>query len=419
MAPPSLVPPPPLAPCVPESPADHSGGGRKFLATFLGLYLVLVIAGGALNVVSDLCAGLLHISLLDFFSNTLCVLSLLGAIVVYVLMAFTPMVPKRIFLPAALLVPGQLVLALPLMIYLYHWPRLVDGLMGGLTAVVGLILLRWLRGEWKPRWPLVPEQRLGARPFTFLNLALFVLLNLCVALPMLGLYLTGCASLAVSHFTEGFVHLRPAGIILQARKYVRADGRTVVLIPMSHIADSDFYESVSGSMSSNSVVLLEGVTDHQNLLTNKLSYGRAARALGLVEQRANFKPTQGNLVRADVDVQEFSPKTIALLNHSQGINQHTLQFLRQCSLTDEEQKQLFDDLLLRRNQHVLNELSNRLSQADSFIIPWGAAHMPGLSHELQKNGFRLVGTRDYLSIHFGSKKRNAPATGGWILQRPD
>ena len=53
--------------------------------------------------------------------------------------------------------------------------------------------------------------------------------------------------------------LRPVGLTLQARKYVREDGKTILLFPMSHIAESDFYKTVSQSASSNSVVLLEGV----------------------------------------------------------------------------------------------------------------------------------------------------------------
>ena len=424
IAPPPLVPPPALPLLAPEPPVARPGGGRRFLATFLGLYLALLIAGATLNLVSDLCVGLLHLTVLDFFSTAVGLFTLLGALVVYGLMALAPMVPKRIFLPATLIIPGQLVLALPVLIYFYDWPRLIDGLLSGLTVAVGWVLLRWLQGSWKLRWPLVAEYQLGVRPFSFPHLGWFILLNLLVALPAAGLYLAGCASLAVSHFTEGFVHLRPAGIILQARKYVRADGRTVVLIPMSHIADSDFYRSVSGSVSSNSVVLLEGVTDTQNLLTNGLSYRRAARALGLAEQHEAFKVTEGKLVRADVDVQEFSTNTIALLNlvalvHSQGINQRTLALIEQCSPTEEMQQQLLEDLLLRRNQHVLQELFSRLPQADSFIIPWGAAHMPGLSHELQKAGFHLTGTRDYLSIRFGSKGSPIRAPSDWKPERPD
>ena len=129
----------------------------------------------------------------------------------------------------------------------------------------------------------------------------------------------------MSHFTDGFLTLRPGGLILQSRKYVREDGKTIVLFPMSHIADADFYQAMAHSVSSNSIVLMEGVTDEENLLTNRFSYKRAAKALGLAEQHDDLNIRQGELVRADVDVQDFSSNTIAMLNlvalvHSRGLN---------------------------------------------------------------------------------------------------
>ena len=232
----------------------------------------------------------------------------------------------------------------------------------------------------------------------------------------MAVYLAFCASLAVGHFTDGFLALRPGGLILQARKYVRADGKTIVLFPMSHIAEADFYQAVSQSVASNAVVLLEGVTDSQNLLTNRLSYQRAAKSLGLAEQHHDLNLQQGELVRADVDVQEFSSNTIAILNlvalvHARGLNAGTLTLLLRASPPPEVQQQLLADLLLKRNEHLLQELRARLPQSDNFVIPWGAAHMPGLAKEIQKSGFRLVESRDYVSIRFGSKANQHPSPG--------
>ena len=162
------------------------------------------------------------------------------------------------------------------------------------------------------------------------------------------------------------------------------------------------------SVSSNSIVLLEGVTDENNLLTNRLSYKRAAKALGLGEQHDDLNIRQGELVRADVDVREFSSNTIAILNlvalvHARGLNANTLSLLLNCQPTPEVQQQLFADLLLKRNEHLLKELWMRLPDSDNFVIPWGAAHMPGLAAAIQKSGFRLVETHDYVSIRFGHK----------------
>jgi hypothetical protein len=229
-------------------------------------------------------------------------------------------------------------------------------------------------------------------------------------------YLALCAGLAVDHFTGGFLVLRPGGLVLRARTYVRDDGKTIVLFPMSHIAEADFYEAVSQSVSSNSVVLLEGVSDHKNLLTNGLSYRRAAKSMGLAEQHDELDIRRGELVRADVDVQEFSPGTIDVLNlvaliHARGLNAGMLLQLARYSPPPEVESQLFLDLLRKRNEHLLMELRERLPGSDNFVIPWGAAHMPGIAIEIQKSGFRLVRTREYVSIRFGPKPHEGRNAG--------
>lgn len=416
--PPPIGTPPPI---MPSSPVGQAAGGpafwRKLLAGLLSLFLALLVANAAVSVLDDSFELAFGSYLFTFLSGLFLVVTVLAAVVVYGLMALTPMIPKRIFLPAVFMVLSPFFLVLPLIIYFYSHAMLLDWFLSWAEVIFAMLLLRWVQGGWKFRWPLVAEKHLGARAFSWWNLLVFVLLNLIVILPAAAGYVAGCASLAVSRFSDGFVSLRPAGVILQARKYVRDDGRTVVLIPMSHIAESDFYRSVAGSVTSNSVVLLEGVTDTENLLTNRLTYRRAAKALHLAEQHDDFDLKQGTLVRADVDIREFSSNTIALLNlvalvHSEGLNAHTLSLLLQVSPSEEAERQLLNDLLVKRNQHVLGELFARLPQADSFIIPWGAAHMSGLAKEIQKAGFHLVGTRDYVSIRFGSKKE--PAGGaGW------
>jgi hypothetical protein len=283
-------------------------------------------------------------------------------------------------------------------------------------------MIRRLQGGWKIRGPLVADQHLGTRAFSWSNLSLFIVLNLFVILPLVALYLASCAGLAVNRFTDGFMTLRPTGIVVQARKYTRDDGKTVLLFPMSHIADASFYQSVMQTVSSNSVVLLEGITDRSNLLTHGMSYKRAANSLHLAEQHEDFKLQHGQLVRADVDVSQFSTNTLALLNivallHAQGVNPQNLTLLMGYTPTEDMEQQLLDDILFRRNQHLLEVLHNRLPDANDFVIPWGAAHMAGISQEIQKSGFHLVATHDFIAIHFGGKKSGA-TDPGWI-QHPE
>ena len=122
---------------------------------------------------------------------------------------------------------------------------------------------------------------------------MFVLVNVFVLLPAVMVYVFLCAALAVDHFSEGFMALRPNGFSVQVRKYVRNDGKTIELFPMAHVADARFYQKVSQTFPTNSIILMEGVTDQKHLLTNEVNYARMAKALGLAEQQEEFEPTHG------------------------------------------------------------------------------------------------------------------------------
>jgi hypothetical protein len=213
-----------------------------------------------------------------------------------------------------------------------------------------------------------------------------------------------CAALAVDHFTGGFLTVHPGGLRVQVRQYARNDGRRVELVPMAHVADADFYQKISQSFPTNSIVLMEGVTDEHHLLTNGISYKRMAQSLGLVEQKKEFKP-QGDVMDADIDVDEFSTNTINLLNlvmlfHTKGFNLETEMKLATYSPSPDVQNQLFDDLLNKRNRHLLGKLRDELWQTNIIIVPWGAGHMPGISEAIQKDGFHLTETKDYTVIRF-------------------
>jgi hypothetical protein len=257
--------------------------------------------------------------------------------------------------------------------------------------------------------PLVPEERLNPRGFTWLNLGGFVLVNACVLLPVIAAYLFYCGTLAVGHFSEGFVALHPGGLSVQVRKYVRNDGKSVLLYPMAHVADRNFYQTISQSFPSNSIVLMEGVTDREHLLTNHITYKKMATTLGLSEQQKEFKPSEEQMERADVDINEFTTNTIGFLNlvmkiHSKGLDGQTLMELMTFSPQPGFEKELFDDLLRKRNRHLLNEVQKRLPETENVIVPWGAAHMPGIAKEIQRDGFRLEESREYTVIRFGRSR---------------
>jgi hypothetical protein len=179
---------------------------------------------------------------------------------------------------------------------------------------------------------------------------------------------------------------------------------------MSHVGEPEFYHSLAAGFSADSTILMEGVTDNQNLLTNRITYRRMATSLGLAPQEKQFKPNPVQMVRADIDIDQFTPNTIGFLNltmllHTKGITLQNVLQLMQYPQPPGFEKQLFDDLLGKRNRHLLREIREHLLQTDNLVVPWGAAHMPELAREIQKSGFRLATRQEYVAIRFGKHKK--------------
>jgi hypothetical protein len=272
-----------------------------------------------------------------------------------------------------------------------------------LQVMLAFLILRYLKQGPAIRWPLCPDSRLGERKFRWGNLTAMLLAALLIVMPALLLGTALSAKLAVDHFTDGFVALGPSGVTMQVRRYVREDGKQITLVPMSHVGESSFYQELSESFPEDSVVLMEGVSDKNKLAPSHSNYSRMAEAIGVVEQHEFFKP-KGEIVPADVDMSEFSPATRdmlkgVLLVHSKGLTEETMPILLKPTPPGFE-KQLLDDILGKRNRHLLRVLHERLPNTNHIVIPWGAAHMPEIAREIVKSGFRVVETREFNAIRF-------------------
>ena len=401
--PPSLVAasPPPLPPL----PARKSRSLRPLLAV-LSLCLGLFLADAFVSLLDDSLILCFDVHALTAIRGFLFLFAMLMAVVLYGLMGLTPMIPKRLFLPLVLFSPVAGLLVIPMSIYFYGRIQQIGWGISCCQVILGLGILYLAQRGWKLRWPLMAESRLQERRFSWRNLFVFLSVNVFVLVPGVIVYLVYCTVLAADHFSEGFVMLHPDGLTVQARRYVRNDGKTIQLFPMSHVGEAAFYQKLSESFPTNSIILMEGVTDDRNLLTNKITYKRMAASLGVAEQQREFRP-RGQLVRADVDVEQFATSTIDFLNavtlvHSKGLNAQTMLVLIQYSPPPHFEEHLLDDLLRKRNRRLLEEIKVRLAQSEHITVPWGAAHMPEIAREIQKSGFRLVETQEFVAIRFRS-----------------
>lgn len=379
--------------------------GRQPIVILLNLCLALFLADATISLMDDSLSLLLNVHLLAGVRGIFGTFALFLGFLVYVLMGFTPLVPKRVFLPVTLFTPFALLLTVPAYIYFFSRAQQVSWLVSLVQVVFCLVLLRRIHGRFPTRWPLVPKELVQGKGFSWVNLFGFWSVTVLVMFPLVLAYLAFCSALAIDHFSEGFVALRRIGFTVQVRKYVRADGKSILLVPMSHIGEPEFYRSLATSFPTNSTILMEGVTDDQNLLTNRITYKRMATSLGLAQQQKEFRPSPVQMVSADVDVDQFSPGTISFLNmvmlvHAQGLTLENVLRLMQSAEPPDFEETLFNDILHKRNRHLLQEIHERSQQSDTLVVPWGAAHMPELAREIQKSGFRLESASEYVAIRF-------------------
>ncbi|HXE42344.1 MAG TPA: hypothetical protein VN516_04900, partial [Candidatus Baltobacteraceae bacterium] len=357
---------PPLLP-----PAPEKKSGRRFLAKLLSFCLALFLLDGVVSFADDALILLFGVHGLSLIRGLISFSTLVMALGLYLLIGLTPAVPKRIFLPIPLFFLASMLAMFTLAIFWYHHLEEIAFAVSACELMLGVLLVSLSRKEGKTFKPLVKQEQLGARGFSWANLLGFVLLNVFVLLPAIAVYLFSCGAHAVNHFSEGFMSLHPRGFTVQVRKYVRDDGKAIQLFPMAHVAAPSFYQQVSKSFPTNAVILMEGVSDEGNLLTNKISYKRMAKTLGLAEQHETFAPNPQEVVRADVDVGIFSRETIDFLNlimlfHSRGMTPENLSKFLQFNPPPGFEKRLFDDLLVKRNEHLLGEIRAHLETSDNI-----------------------------------------------------
>ncbi|HEX7651881.1 MAG TPA: hypothetical protein VF607_00140, partial [Verrucomicrobiae bacterium] len=197
---------------------------------WLGLYLIAAIWA----LMDDTLVILAQQHCLSSLNAMFTIIAFLASLVLYGLMGLSPAIPKRIFLPLILL--PWLGTALGLLVLIYDFQR-IQVLDWWLSLGQISLVFAWAYGLRKPdnsRWFPIRVEHLGKRVFSVWNLVIFGLGNLLILLPVIAIYLAVCTSLAVGHFTAGFLSLRPSGLYAQARTYAREDNKTVMLFPMSH-----------------------------------------------------------------------------------------------------------------------------------------------------------------------------------------
>jgi hypothetical protein len=398
---------------------------------FANLFLILFLADGGFSLVDELVSLFTPLMPFTAFRNLLAGAVIIMAVPVYLSLGIDRRLPKRVFLPLILFVFWSLVAT-------WFFPAFAGIRIYGLLAaaaqvVLGMLPLSCFRKGGEHSLTMPPE--MFAAPFFGLrNTLVFSAANLIVVPLALALLALTAANSYMAGYTSGFMRLAPSGLRMTERVY-RRDNRTIRLTAMIHMGEKKYYDELVRSVAAGRIIVLaEGVTDDDNLLRNRIDYGRVAGFLGLTSQeKMRFKgrlideeelasprlrsPGAGegkqamsaDILRADVDVSAFRPPTILFLDALGKHLRESPSFVKgllalntwgQKNITPEMNEIIMDDILHRRNMGVIHHLDKALVRYDTVVIPWGALHMKEIEEEVLKRGFVLREERERVSIDF-------------------
>ncbi len=386
------------------------------------LFLLLFIATAIATITNELLHLFLDLKLLDGIQQLIW-LSCIGiGTIVYLGMGFNQHLPKTILIPIFIWLCWSL---------LDYWP--LENSVGSYfrlfascgQLLLGIVILKLNRQSNQKYLFLTPSQFAGT-PFSGRNLFFFCLISIPVVPMALLLASYAIVGALIEDTTAGFVQLKPNGLYMSERIY-QQNNKQVRLAGMIHLAQESFYTDLTASIpDTRTIILTEGVSDKDNLLAKQFGYQKIAGLLGLTSQEqvhfrgrpiaaidpANVSTTEPNLpdlLRADIDLNQFDPQTLAVLNalathvlNSNSLTEGYREFNRwtQEHTTPDLNKIIMNDLIFQRNQAVIGYLLQALHQYDTVVIPWGALHLKGIETVVLNSGFVLAESRERLSIDF-------------------
>jgi len=409
------------------------------LRVCVNLFWLAFLADGVMSVVDERLSPDSSSFWLGMLRSFLAFLVLLASLVMAGMVVLSPRVPKRVVVPLILFLwwagPGM---AFPL----GYWktPALLSWLASA-QILLGA-------GVW-----FFFRSRAGGRqgPFALAEGPGFRWKHTLIAGPAMGfaaivfaaLSLISGLSAEIESMSGGYVRVKFDGIYLIERHFQSKENE-VRLAGMIHVAQSDFYSNVlpKADPAVPSVVLVEGVTDHQGLLSKMpLKYSRVAKLLkvtaqddseftkhvvtGLHKEKAKAdrhekppvnveksepesEPHGIDFKSADVDVETFHPTTIAFILTVMSIFQaedlrKIFQTLAEPNspLSDENaQRVVMQDILHSRNDRLVSEIESSLKNYRRVIVPWGALHLPEIESWLRLHDFVQSGEVERKALSF-------------------
>ena len=380
---------------------------RRFLRAFANM----LIATYAADAVISLLHLLVAVEVLGMLRSALAFGVVLQCLFALPLLGLTRRLPLSVFLPIIVSTFWFNVGALPVVFYV-EWSVLERLLVAGQCAIALAVILRVRSLCGGEGWGFDSDWFSG-RLFSFpyflgYEIGAFTLFSVS----SLFLVVVSLAS-GVEAATKGFVRFDSQGISLADRIYENC-GNRIRLVGMMHIGQDEGYRTLFrdlGRGSSSMLVLTEGVSDSEGLLSGGLSYSSLAEVLGVGEQQSiedyvDWEGREGEddsnrptFMNADLDLSEFDPRTIELLEEVGGLyrgNDFLAGFLQiyQRTRRDPEASLSFtEDIIGRRNRYVIAHIIDFKEDYREIVVPWGAMHLPGIEAAIEEMGFVRRSTR--------------------------
>lgn len=401
------------------------------MRVFANLFLLLFLADGGFSLVDELVPLFTPLAPFTELRILLAGTVIVMAVPLYICLGIDSRLSKQVFLPLIFFV-----FFCPLSTWLFPalaGIRVYGLLMATAQVVVGMLPLYYFR-KGDERSLTMPPEMFSAHFFSIRNSLIFSAVNLFVVPLALTMFVLSVADAYMADYTSGFMHLTPGGLRMTERVYTR-NNQTIRLAAMIHIGNREYYDDLTGSIAQGqTIVLAEGVSDTKKLLRNSIDYGKMAGFIGLTSQnemrfRGNIideedlesprhvsrgigdekKVAATDILRADMDISDFRPPTILLLNALGKHMQESHSFVKgvmafnswgEKNITPEMSDIIMDDILHRRNIEVIRYLGKAIDRYDTIVIPWGALHMKEIEAEVLKKGFKLQKERKMVSIDF-------------------
>lgn len=383
------------------------------VAGFANFYLFAYAVDAGVSLLHDLLRGVGVPPGIPELRNLIAALVVAASLLLFVWMALSPRWPKRVFLPPVLFVFWWIFGGFPM-------PLLADSptelaTMGSVIQVgVAAAAFLAVRHRTGGRSRFIEDDFVGPA-FRATHTLLYSLGTGVVLLPFLMATSVMIFVTTLEDRTGGFVDFQRDGVHLTERVYGRED-RRVTLVGMMHIGRGQSYRELFESFAEPSTVILqEGVTDHEGRLESGLDYEPLARALGLdvqldprevygIDEETGESESEWPHVRhSDVDLAEFSEESIGFLAATSSLFAHEdpgegLREFRDYvdAASPETWVRVEEDVLTSRNRVLIDAIDAALPEYENVVVPWGALHLPEVEEAVREREFVLRSTEKHL-----------------------